>query len=165
MFLCALGVHRLGVGIGSRGGGGVLRWFALGSAHSLDLLFKASLSLLEVVVLVFERGGRGDERCDQVFELFDFVCEDLDGVEDGVVGCHGCLGIELVLEDGATFTKVGEGRAGPWVAAAASGLRGFVCVSFHVVVVVCCGGSGGRGRSIWVREFHFAVCFSVWVFV
>ena len=67
LFLCALRVHRLGVGIGSRGGGGVLRWFALGSAHPLDLLFKAGLSLLEVVVLVFDRGGHSDERCDQVF--------------------------------------------------------------------------------------------------
>ena len=138
MFLCALGVHRLGVGIGSRGGGGVLRWFALGSAHSLDLLFKAGLPLLEVIVLVFERGGCSDERCDQVFELFDLVCEDFDGVEDGIIGCDGCLGIELVLEDGAAFTKVSEGRAGTWVTAAASCLGGLVFVSPHVVVVVVC---------------------------
>ena len=111
LFLCTLRVHRLGVGIGSRGSGGVLRWFTLVSAHPLDLLFQASLSLFEVVVLVLERGGRSDERCDQVLGLFDFICEDFDGVEDSVVGCHGCLGVELVLEDGAAFTKVSEGRA------------------------------------------------------
>ena len=53
--------------------------------------------MLEVVVLVFEGGGRGDERCDQVFELFDFVCQDFNRVKDGIIGCDGCLGIELVL--------------------------------------------------------------------
>ena len=101
----------MGVGIGSGGGGGALPWFALGPAHPLNLLFKAGLSLLEVIVLVFERGGCGDESCNKVFELFDFVCEDFDGVEDGVVGCHGSLSIELVLEDGAAFPEVREGGA------------------------------------------------------
>ena len=69
--------------------------------------------MLKVIVLVLERGGHSDEGCDQVFELFDFICQDFNGVEDGIIGCNGCLGIELVLEDGGTFTKVGESRAGP----------------------------------------------------
>ena len=76
--------------------------------------------MLEVVVLVFERGGRCDERSDQVFELFDFDCQYFDGVKDGIIGCDGCLGIKLLLKDGAAFTKVSEGRVGPWVAAVAS---------------------------------------------
>ena len=149
LFLCTLRVHRLGVGVGSRGGGGVRRWFTLVSAHLLDLLFQASLSLFEVIVLALERGGRSNQRCDQVFELFDFICEDFDGVEDSVIGCHGCLGVELVLEDGAAFTKVSEGGTGPWVAAAASCFGCCLCVSFHVVVVVVCGGCGG-GSGLWV---------------
>ena len=54
LFLCTLGVYWLGVGACSRGGGGVFRWFALGSAHLLHLLLQTGLSLLEVIVLVFE---------------------------------------------------------------------------------------------------------------
>ena len=60
LFLCTLRVHWLTVGAGSGGGGSVFGWFALGSAHLLDLLLQACLTLLEIVVLIFERGGGSD---------------------------------------------------------------------------------------------------------
>ena len=60
LFLCALGVNWLSIGIGSRSHGGSLCRFTLGSAHSLYLLLQTGLSLCEVVVLVFEGGSGGN---------------------------------------------------------------------------------------------------------
>ena len=54
LFLCTLRIHWLVVGAGSGGVGSVFGWFTLGSAHLLNLLLQACLSLLEVVVLIFE---------------------------------------------------------------------------------------------------------------
>ena len=101
--------------------------------------------------------------------MFDLVCQNLDGVEDGVVGSHSRLGVELMLEDGATFAEVCKGRTGSWVATTASCFGGLVCV-FHVFVVV--RGRGGRAwdawvcgnRNIGVGEFNLAVCFDDRVF-
>ena len=60
LFLCALGVNWLSIGIGSGSRGSSLCWFTLGSAHSLYLLLQTSVSLFEVVVLVFEGGSGGN---------------------------------------------------------------------------------------------------------
>ena len=95
--LCALGVDWLGIGLGGRGGGGVLSRFTLIHTHFLNLLLKTGLSLFEVIVLVLEGGGGGNQGGDEFFQLFNFIRENFDRVEDGIVGCHCCLGIELVL--------------------------------------------------------------------
>ena len=87
----------MGIGLSGRGGGGVLSRFALSSTHFLNLLLKAGLSLFEVNVLVLEGGGGCNQGGDEFFKLFNYVRENFDRVEDGIVGCHCCLGIELVL--------------------------------------------------------------------
>ena len=97
MFLCALGVDSLGIGICSRGGSSVLSRFALSSTNLLNLLFQAGLSLFEVVVLVFEEGGGSNQGGNKFFELFNLVRKNFDRLEDGIVCCYCCLGVELVL--------------------------------------------------------------------
>ena len=97
MFLCALGVDWLGIGICSRGGSGVLCRFALSSANFLNLLFQAGLSLFEVVVLVFEGGGGSNQGGNKFIELLNLVHKNFDRVEHGIVCCFCCLGVELLL--------------------------------------------------------------------
>ena len=97
LFLCALGVDWLGIGIRSRGGSGVLCQFALSSTNFLNLLFQAGLSLFEVVVLISEGGGGRNQGGNKFFKLFNLVRKNFNRVEDGIVCCYCCLGVELVL--------------------------------------------------------------------
>src|SRR5205807_9503110 len=124
------------------------------SSHALNLLFQGALAVLEVGVLVLEDIDVSSELGDQVFEFFEFGCQDFHRTQNYVV-CRNCgLGGHLLLEDGGPFSKSKD-----W--AGAVGAAASLAWGFHggilALAIIGCGGCTRAG------EGHFAVSFALWV--